>query len=286
MSLDSIDFTPWIGRSVEETDIITPRLLNEYRVTFDPYLAKLPDQEVPLGFHWCLSPFLVPSNDLGPDGHPAKGGFLPPVPLPRRMWAGGHVDFLAPLRSGDHVRRRSTVASIDFKQGRSGALCFVGVQHEYFSDRGLAISEQHNIVYREAPSSAAKSPEASLPLAMAEPALGGSHESWLIDPTTTMLFRYSAITFNGHRIHYDQPYATAVEGYAGLVVHGPIQATLMLNLAASQRRVPPRHFSYRGLAPLVAGKAFEVRAAFDGEKADCLTRVPGGPINMQGEVKW
>jgi 3-methylfumaryl-CoA hydratase len=284
MSVDIEACKAWIGRSTEEVDIITPRLLAEYGVTFDPFLADIPGAEVPLGFHWCLSPHLAPLSALGRDGHPAKGGFLPPVPLPRRMWAGGSIDYHGALKPGDHVRRRATILSIEAKQGRSGPLCFIGVRYEYFSERGLAISEQHDIVYREEATSDRDKPTDAGKAPAAEQNLLES--SWTVTPTPTMLFRYSAMTFNGHRIHYDQPYATSVEGYEGLVVHGPMQAALMLNLAAASRRSVPRRFTYRGLAPLIAGQPFQVRLQHAADSLCCFTQVNGGPINMQGEATW
>jgi len=275
----------WIGRSTEEVDLITPRLLAEYRMTFDPFLADVPGLEVPLGFHWCLSPLLAPMRELGPDGHPEKGGFLPPVPLPRRMWAGGAIDYHGDLRPGDQVRRRSIIASIDLKQGRSGPLCFVGVRHDYLTARGLAISELQNIVYREAPS-AEKNDAAPAVAADVAGTIDALESCWTVNPTPTMLFRYSAVTFNGHRIHYDYPYVTHEEGSPGLVIHGPLQATLMLNLAAASRRSVPRRFTYRGLTPLIAGRAFHVRLRHGEQVLGCLTQMEDGPINMQGEAIW
>jgi 3-methylfumaryl-CoA hydratase len=294
MSLNVEALQSWIGKSTEEIDIITPRLLTEYRVTFEPFLADLPGNDVPLGFHWCLCPFLAPLSDLGRDGHPAKGGFLPPVSLPRRMWAGGTIEYIGDLKSGDHVRRRSTISSIDLKQGRSGPLCFVGVRHDYHTERGPAISELQNIVYREESSA---DTDRQMPPASSDAGArtAGEHiedeenllqSTWTVSPTPTMLFRYSAMTFNGHRIHYDHPYATSVEGYDGLVVHGPMQATLMLNLAAASRRAVPRRFTYRGLAPLLADQAFLVRLQHAEKSLRCFTQVAGGPINMQGEATW
>jgi 3-methylfumaryl-CoA hydratase len=282
MSVDIGALKGWIGKSIEEVDVITPRLLAEYRVTFDQFLAKIPGLEVPLGFHWCLSPFLAPNHELGPDGHPVKGGFLPPVPLPRRMWAGGTVEYHGGLRADDQVRRRSSIAGIELKQGRSGELCFVGVKHDYLTERGLALSELQTIVYREAPTQGQRE---SVP---AKPQISSDslESSWTVDPSPTMLFRYSALTFNGHRIHYDHPYATVQEGYDGLVVHGPMQATLMLNLAAASRRAIPRRFIYRGLAPLIAGRPFRVRLLHAEQNQRCFTQVADSPINMEGEVTW
>lgn len=288
MSPDIEACKAWIGRSTEDVDIITPRLLGEYRATFDPFLADIAGSDVPLGLHWCLSPLLAPSRDLGRDGHPAKGRFLPPVPLPRRMWAGGTIDYIGDLKPGDHVRRRSTIASLDLKRGRSGDLCFVGVRNDYQTERGLAISELQNIVYREDPSTSGDPARASTPSSV-DASLGDGdflENSWTVTPTPTMLFRYSAMTFNGHRIHYDRPYATSVEGYDGLVVHGPMQAALMLNLAAATRRAVPRRFTYRGLAVLTASQPFLVRLQHAEKSLRCLTQVAGGPINMLGEAIW
>jgi len=225
--------------------------------------------------HWCLSPAIAAMDELGQDGHPAKNRDLPPVPMPRRMWAGGEIETFGPLQVGDLVHRRSTIADITRKQGRSGELWFVAVQHEYSTDRGLAIRERHDIVYREAAqpakpgaTSPAESP-AERPFAM----------SWTVPTSPVLLFRYSAITFNGHRIHYDLPYATGVEGYPGLVVHGPIQATLLYNLAATRLGKTPKRFTYRALAPAFAGADIFVRS--DAEGSDYWTQSPNGLVHME-----
>jgi 3-methylfumaryl-CoA hydratase len=202
---------------------------------------------------------------VGPDGHAAKGEFLPPVPLPRRMWAGGSIETRGPLRVGETVRRRSVIADITLKHGRTGALCFVSVDHEYASERGMALIERHDIVYREATDAMAKAPPPPEPK---PPEPKPADLAWQVEATPTLLFRYSAMTFNGHRIHYDQPYVTGVEGYPGLVVHGPLQASLMFNLAAVLGGRRPRHFRYRGLTPLIAGQSFAIKGR----------RGPGGGI--------
>lgn len=246
-------FAEWIGRSSESVDLVTYRLVDSFRAIFDPCLADVEEGSAPLGIHWCLSPAIASMDQLGPDGHPAKNLALPPVPQPRRMWAGGSLETFGPLLVGDSVRRVSTIAGIERKEGRSGELWFVAVDHEYSTERGVAIRERHDIVYREAarPRDARATP--------ATPAEAVAHPAriWAVDPTSTLLFRYSAITFNGHRIHYDLPYATGVEGYDGLVVHGPIQATLLLNLAAREAGPPPS-FRYRGLSPAIAGQPLSV----------------------------
>ena len=277
--LDIEHLKGWIGRSMEASDLVTPRLVAEYRATFGSRLMGVPADEAPLGLNWCLAPAIAPTDELGADGHPARGGFLPPVPLPRRMWAGGAVEHHAPLRVGDHVTRRSSVEGVACKEGRTGPLCFVTVRHAYMTDRGLALTERHDIVYRGADTASTK------PMGPA-PAGDARHAdvSWQVEASPVLLFRYSAMTFNGHRIHYDQPYVTDVEGYAGLVVHGPIQGTLCLNLIATLLGGTPARFGFRNLSPLTAGPSFTVAAARrpDGT-VTCWTQSADGRICMEGE---
>ncbi|MDE3744916.1 HTD2 family dehydratase [Methylobacterium radiotolerans] len=247
------DLTAWIGRTREASDLVTPRLLAEFRATFAPHLAPVSDGIAPPALHWCLAPETPPADALGPDGHAAKGGFLPPVPLPRRMWAGGEIETASGLRAGDAVTRTETVRDVAFKSGRSGSLCFVTVDHTVATGRGVAIRERQDIVYREAAGAqtgTSAAPERDDPEAYAA--------IWDVSATPTLLFRYSAMTFNGHRFHYDQPYATRVEGYADLVVHGPMQATLLMNLAATLLGHGPRKFAYRGVSPMTANQIFRV----------------------------
>jgi 3-methylfumaryl-CoA hydratase len=245
----------WIGREDRGRDVITPGLVDRFRATLGASAFNRED-EAPLAIHWCLSPPAVGPDVLGPDGHPARGGFLPPVPLPRRMWAGGMLDFRAPLAIGAEVVRVSRIADVVHKSGRSGDLVFVTVEHAVETAGRPAILERQDIVYRAAIPAAA----ATLQAPPAEPR--GAEFSETVEATTTLLFRYSALTFNGHRIHYDVEYARQAEGYPGLVVHGPLQATLMLHLAAriSVGRTP-RRFSYRGVSPLFHGTDFSVNAA-------------------------
>ncbi|MCJ2053008.1 MaoC family dehydratase N-terminal domain-containing protein [Methylobacterium sp. J-070] len=267
------DLAAWIGRTRDSSDLITPRLMAEFRATFAPNLAPVPEGIAWPALHWCLAPESPPADALGPDGHAAKGGFLPPVPLPRRMWAGGSIETLGDLREGERVTRTETVRDVAFKEGRSGTLCFVTVDHAVATDRGVAIRERQDIVYREAAAAqtgTAVDPERDDPAAY--------QAVWAVSATPTLLFRYSAMTFNGHRFHYDRPYATQVEGYADLVVHGPMQATLLMNLAASLLgRVPPR-FRYRGVSPMTANQTFQVcgrvaEGAFEGVTLDAARRV-------------
>ena len=256
MSIDIARLATWTGRTEEAQDIVTPRLVQSFTATFGRHLAAHGSGEAPLALHWCLAPPISDIDACGPDGHAAKGEFLPPVPLPRRMWAGGRIETLAPLREGDHVIRRSRIGDIAYKEGRSGPLCFVAVHHDYVTERGVALRERHDIVYREAAQPGASPTGASGPASDGEPA----DLVWEVEGSPLLLFRYSALTFNGHRIHYDAPYATGIEGYAGLVVHGPIQATLIANIIATLMDGAPIRLDYRGLSPLIAGDVFRVKA--------------------------
>ncbi|MDQ6434522.1 MaoC family dehydratase N-terminal domain-containing protein [Mesorhizobium sp. LHD-90] len=274
-------FADWIGRASESEDVLTERLAASFRAIFGQHLAPVAEGAAPLGIHWCLSPAIATMAELGPDGHPAKNRDLPPVPQPRRMWAGGSIETLGALRIGDRIRRRSTIADVTHKTGRSGELWFVAVEHVYSSERGAAIRERHDIVYREAAKPAPGRPATAGVQPAARP-----HSRSLSAPTSpVLLFRYSAITFNGHRIHYDLPYATEVEGYAGLVVHGPIQATLLFNLAATAIGAPPRKFDYRGLSPAIAGPDIFVRQGAGAEAGTYWTQGQSGAIHMEATAK-
>jgi 3-methylfumaryl-CoA hydratase len=215
------------------------------------------DQPWPAGralpplWHWCYFLPTSPQIQLGPDGHPARGGFLPPVPLPRRMWAGSQLEFFAPLPLGAPARKTSRVVDVTLKQGKAGALVFVKVAHEVHAGDTLVLRDAHDIVYREA----AKPGEAAPP--QAPPA----DAAWSVEhrPDATLLFRYSALTFNSHRIHYDHPYVTQVEGYDDLVVHGPLIATLLLEAAKQHhpgQRV--RGYRFKAVRPLTCGRLLRV----------------------------
>lgn len=262
----------WIGRERSCEDIITARLVEGYRATLDPWLAQVPDGEAPLGIHWCLAPPSAVMADLGEDGHERRGDFLPPIGSARRMWAGGTIEFVIPLEIGATIRRRSRIEDIVFKQGRTGPLWFVAVDHEYVSDGHVAIRERHDIVYREMNSATTPPPRH-----LAHDAAAGE----VICASSTLLFRYSALTFNGHRIHYDVDYARKIEGYDGLVVHGPLQATLLMNLAARTRRVMPRHFAYRGVQAAIAGSTLQICGEDrDAESYACWTTNSAGEMSM------
>jgi 3-methylfumaryl-CoA hydratase len=277
----------WVGRTetaVERIAAFPSQALAATLDRDDPVYAD--GTALPPLWHWLHFLNVSPLRAAGPDGHPARGGFLPPVPLPRRMWAGSRLEFLKPLRIGQTARKTSTIRSVEHKSGRSGELVFVTVRHEYAGDAGLAISDEHDIVYREAaaPGAAAPAP----PKAREDGTLRRS-----ITPDPVLLFRYSALTFNSHRIHYDKPYVTGEEGYPGLVVHGPLIATLLLDLL--RREMPAatvKSFAFRAVSPLFAGSAgadapahrFEVRGKPNGKVIDLWAVNPGGAIAMDGKA--
>ncbi len=270
----SKDFREWIGRKLVRQDLIGERTVAEFEATLSPHLFAT--GTAPLGIHWCLSPDIVTSDQLGGDGHPRLGNFLPEVGLPRRMWAGGELKLHGSFNVGDIVQKQTVIRDVSFKTGKSGKLCFVTVHHDYAVNGKTIIEERQDIVYREA----TKTNSALLSSTTVEP----TNMAWSVAPTSTMLFRYSAMTFNGHRIHYDEPYARNVEGYAGLVVHGPLQATLMLNLAATIMGRVPRYFSYRGVSPLLLAERFFVDAAHTNEAMTLQTISAEGIVTMTGQA--
>ncbi|HYU16501.1 MAG TPA: MaoC family dehydratase N-terminal domain-containing protein, partial [Candidatus Acidoferrum sp.] len=222
----------WIGRRSEQVDWVTASRVAAWNATLDRDEAFPGDGDpVPPLFHLALFPPLTRQSELGPDGHAPRGGFLPPVGLPRRMWAGGRFRFHCPLRVGERATKVSVIDRIEEKRGRSGALVFVTVRHAISGAAGLAIEEEQDLVYRDAPRPG-ESPAAKA--AAPAPAPAGEWRRQ-IAPDDVLLFRYSALTFNGHRIHYDRRYATEVEGYPGLVVHGPLLATLLVDLVRRER---------------------------------------------------
>jgi len=219
-------------------------------------------------------------SELGPDGHPTRGGFLPPVPLPRRMWAGGELEFFEPLRVGDEMTRTSRTSDVTMKTGSTGVLCFVSVEHVITTARGTALRERQDIVYRDLsttqPASSAKAPP---------PPVAIHRESHMADPV--LLFRYSALTFNGHRIHYDRDYVTKVEGYPGLIFHGPLQAAFIVELAAKLHGgAAPKKFVYRGVQPLFEGSEFSVNANETGAGMELWTANSAGQPTMKGTATW
>ncbi|MEO8654022.1 MAG: MaoC family dehydratase N-terminal domain-containing protein [Ramlibacter sp.] len=248
----------WIGRTETVDDTITATPCAALAATLDhPPERPAPGWALPPLWHWLYFLPLHRQYEIGPDGHARRGGFLPPVPLPRRMWAGSQFAFHSPLRVGDAVRRISTIADVNEKSGRTGPLVFVKVRHEVFCNGSAeaALTEFHDIVYREA----AKPGDPTPP-----PQAAPTNPAWqhTVTPDDVLLFRYSALTFNGHRIHYDRRYVTQVECYPGLVVHGPLIATLLMDLL--RRRWPGaavRGFEFRAVRPTFDLHPFTVNGA-------------------------
>lgn len=279
--LDIDHLRQWIGRSTEATDIVTAQLVKGLRATlFQEVGEPKKGDAAPFTVHWCLAQPVFPMSMLGPDGHPTRGGFLPPVPLPRRMWAGGEIEFLEPLRVGDESTRTSRIADVTVKSGSTGTLCFVAVEHTVTSPRGVAIRERQDIVYREMTSGAPAGAKAPPP-----PPEAQHRETHVSDPV--LLFRYSALTFNGHRIHYDRDYVTKVEGYPGLIFHGPLQAALIIEMAARLRAgKAPKKFTYRGLQPLFEGTEFSINANETEAGMELWTANAEGQPTMKGTAVW
>jgi len=267
--LDTTELQLWIGREEAATDTITEAPVRGLSATLDRDDPEpRPGDALPPLWHWM---YFLPAHrqsDLAPDGHVQRGGFLPPVPLPRRMWAGSRLEFLRPLRIGETVRRVSRIVEVKSKEGRTGPLVFVVVRHEI----GDAIVEEHDIVYRG---------EGAAPQ---EPPRAPDNASWerVIHPDDVLLFRYSALTFNGHRIHYDRRYTTEVEGYPGLVVHGPLLATLMLDLL--RRNLPEAtvtRFSFRAVSPVFDLAPFSVCGRPEGDSVKLWVRNAAGGLAME-----
>jgi 3-methylfumaryl-CoA hydratase len=235
----------WIGRSESRTDLITAAPITALAATLDrDDPIPQPGAAVPALWHWLYFLPVPRQSELGPDGHAKRGGFLPPVPLPRRMWAGGRLEFHHPLHLGETITRVSRIQAVKSKQGSTGPLVFVLVRHEISNPQGLALTEEQDIVYRNFPNP-------SDPVLAPAPAPSDAAWQRTIHPDDVLLFRYSALTFNGHRIHYDRRYATEVEGYPGLVVHGPLIATLLLDLLRrSLPGTPVKRFEFRAMSPL------------------------------------
>ena len=255
------DYSAWIGRSELRHDVFGATPVQALAATLDHPAADLPaGTALPPLWHWLYFLPLHRASALGPDGHARLGGFLPPVPLPRRMWAGSRFEFLGALRVGDAAERRSTIESVVVKQGRTGPLVFVTVRHEVVVNGSgePALREWHDIVYR-----AAKQPGDAEPPPQAAPQ-GAAFTRELV-PDDVLLFRYSALTFNGHRIHHDRRYATGVEGYPGLVVHGPLIATLLLDLLRHEMpQAELASFSFKALRPTFDGVPMRLNGQREG----------------------
>lgn len=270
------EFDRWVGRSQVMTDTLDVARSNALSGALGKAGEPLrPGDPLPLLHHWVYFWDVQPPAGLGVDGHPAKGGFLPPVPLPRRMWAGGRLTFHTPLLLGEQVTRTSTIVSVTEKSGRSGTLVFVTVRHDLAVAGEIAVREEQDLVYREPAAG-----RIALPIAQAA---SGAPWQDTVTPDPVLLFRYSALTMNGHRIHYDRPYAIEEEAYPALVVHGPLQATLLIALAHRNLDAPITGFSFRGQQPAFDGLPLHVCGQPTVDGAEVWTQQGEGP-NMVATV--
>ena len=278
--LDADQLAQWVGKTEVLHEVVRPEVAAALAATLDYADAPKEGDPLPPLWHWTNFFAVAQQSQLGADGHPQRGGFLPPVPLPRRMWAGGRFVFHAPVPIGAALTRTSTIDSVSVKEGASGRLVFVTVRHEITQGGLPAITEEHDIVYRDLPAPGA-------PAAAPKSAPPNPRWSRTIHPDPVLLFRYSALTFNGHRIHYDRSYVTEVEGYPGLIVHGPLIATLLVDLV--RRELPGTRiarFSFRALAPLFDTDSFAVcgAPAADGATINLWAQNSRGELAMQAEA--
>ncbi len=255
------DYSSWIGRQKTQQDGIDRQRIQTMAATLDISPDFNNGDNLPPLWHWILFNDIHRASELAEDGHARKGAFLPPIELPRRMWAGGRFEFLQPLIVGDKIKRVSTIKDIKLKNGKSGALAFVTVEHEIRAEAGGHWVEEHDIVYREA----ANAPWQELAEVVVDDEVADWSKEILANPV--LLFRYSALTFNGHRIHYDRVYCQQQEGYPGLIVHGPLTATLLLELL--REKLPQaivRKFKFRALHPLFDHLPFSIHGRVEGQR--------------------
>jgi len=280
--METVDTAAWAGRTEDREGRVTPEQAAQIHATLGACEAPAPvaGEDMPALWHWFAFTPTAPLARLARDGHPVLGDFLPPVNLSRRMWASGSLRMHRPLRVGEVLRQHSRLAKIEEKQGSAGPLVLVTVEHEVSGERGRAIEEVQNIVYLDIPDSFRPPAKRALP---ADPVL---HETRpLSEP---LLFRYSALTFNAHRIHYDLPYAREVEHYPGLVVHGPLQATWLVETAGRARGRRPDAFEFRAVHPMLLTGARAAQIVAE-EDADCTLRLMTGQEGhqcMQATARW
>ena len=266
----------WVGNTETHCDVISVAPVAGLSASLD-YLSPLArvGEALPPGWHWLYFQDAVAASNLAVDGHVRRGDFMPPVPLSRRMWAGSRLHFFSPVTVGDEVRRVSIIASITHKEGRSGELIFVTLRHQIFQQEKLAIEEEQNLVYRDYGTSSS----------VVRPAPAEPQWSREICPDSVLLFRYSALTFNSHRIHFDRHYASQVEGYASLVVHAPLTATLLLDLL--RRELPDsavKDFEFRAIKPLLEGAPLFLQGRRDGQEVNLWVLDDSGALAMEARV--
>ena len=269
----------WIGRSETRSDVLSPQPARFMQATLDRNASLTDGSALPPLWHWLYFLDAKPASALGRDAHPKKGGFLPPVPLPRRMWAGGRFEFVQPLILGLSATKISTIIDVQEKTGRSGPLCFVTVRHELFQHGTCVLTEEHDIVYRDDPKAGTAPPREQI-------APQSPQNTTQITPTEVMLFRYSALTFNGHRIHYDADYARQVEGYDGLVFHGPLTATLLADMASDASKATMTSFEFRAISPLAGMAPFTINSRDENGGCSLWARRNDGALAMTARAHY
>jgi len=282
--IDIESLQQWVGRTHTRCDVISAAPVAALSASLDlPSPRAVNSEALPACWHWLYFQDVVTTSRLTPDGHAPRGDFLPPVPLPLRMWAGSHLRFAAPLLVGDEVHRVSTVRSVTHKQGRTGDLVFVTLRHQIFRSQVLAIDEEQHLVYRAQRSVGDNTKPAANPASTPSSPVAQWHRE--LAPDTVLLFRYSALTFNSHRIHYDRDYAMRVEGYEGLVVQGPLTATLLLELL--QQELPSAHiasFEFRAVRPLLADAPLHLRGRRDEQEIRLWALDANGELAMEARA--
>jgi 3-methylfumaryl-CoA hydratase len=273
----------WQGRSESRTESITCQSVECLAATLNlTDIDAVPGAPLPPLWHWTNFTPRTPQHELGVDGHPRLGGFLPPIPLPRRMWAGSRIQWLGTPKIGEQLQKRSIIKSVTHKSGTTGHLVFVIVEHNYSVDNRVILSEEQDLVYRAAPT-----PNSPQPSPLKAPAKAEWSREVVPDPV--LLFRYSALTFNAHRIHYDRPYATAGEGYPGLVVQGPLIATLLADLACRHSGYHQfEQFRFKAIRPTCDLKPFYLHGQpdSDGSGATLWSQDHEGWLTMEARVQW
>ena len=269
-----MDYQDWIGKSEETSDMLTGSPAQRMAATLNKSEVFVSGTALPPAWHWLYFLPAVRLDATSIDGHARRGGFMPPVDLPRRMWAGGRLAFHRPLHIGEKALKKSLISDVTTKQGKSGSLVFVLVRHEIIGEQGLALLEEQDIVFREAPSAQASQPAP-------QPAPAEAQFSREITPDPVLLFRYSALTFNSHRIHYDRDYCREVEGYPGLIVHGQLTASFMLELLhenSPHRAI--KSFSFRAVTALYDHQPFQIAGRIDGDAAQLWALNAEGNLAM------
>ncbi len=282
-----MDLQDWIGKQQKQSDSMSPEMMQQFNVVMDvdPLEHTAGDPIPPCAHFFYFTPRTL-ASEMGADGHAKLGGFLPPVDLPRRMWAGGVVRIKSALKTAQPATKTSVIKNIEYKSGRSGQLCFVTVNHQIESAGVVCIDEDQHIVYREAHTGG--------PPTRTQPFSSSTDWTTQWTPDEIELFRFSAITFNGHRIHYDLPYTRDVEGYSGLVVHGPLMLHKMLQ--AFRNNHPGRcitSLSYRAVGPVICGETVNIVGSTQSDGANPYSGVsntfivgPEGNLAMQAEIHW